>query len=160
MKANIRPGTTTQFSDGKTPVLYKGDIETNFPESTDVTVDIAVIAPNKERVLAIVTDKLRVESLDTLLFDQTSLPSLVVPTDASHGVERCILRLNLVDAEDELITSVMSKPFYIGFARKGPQLLLDADLKGVYYPGDLVVGEIELASKKHSMSKNAFLLVE
>jgi hypothetical protein len=160
MKANIRPGTTTQFSDGKTPVLYKGDIETNFPESTDVTVDIAVIAPGKERVLAIVTDKLRVESLDTLLFDQASLPDLIVPTDASHGVERCILRLNLVDAEDELIASVTSKPFYIGFARKGPQLLFDADLKGVYYPGDLIVGEIELASKKHSMSKKAFLVVE
>ena len=160
MKANIRPGTTTQFSDGKTPVLYAGDIETNFPEATDVIVDIAVIAPRKERVLAIVTDKLRVESLDTLLFDQTSLPDLIVPTDASHGVERCILRLNLVDAEEELITSVMSKPFYVGFARKGPQLLFDADIKGVYYPGDLVVGEIELASKKHSMSKSAFLIVE
>ncbi len=160
MKGNIRPGTTTQFSDGKTPVLYTGDIETNFPESTDVTCDIAVIAPNKHKVLAIVTDKLRVESLDTLLFDQTSLPPLIVPPDASHGVERCILRLNLVDAEEELITSVTSRPFYIGFARKGPQLLFDADIKGVYYPGDLVVGEIELASSRHSMSKDAFLLVE
>ncbi len=118
MKANIRPGTTTQFSDGKTPVLYKGDIETNFPESTDVIVDIAVIAPSKERVLAIVTDKLRVESLDTLLFDQTSLPPIVVPTDASHGVERCILRLNLVDAEEDERVQRELAPVLIGTRRR------------------------------------------
>ncbi|MFW9846340.1 MAG: hypothetical protein ACFFD6_06310, partial [Candidatus Thorarchaeota archaeon] len=160
MKAAIKPGTTTQFSDGKTPVLFNGNIETNFPETTEVKCDIAIIAPRKEKILASVTESLKVESLDTLIFDQTDLPPLVVPPDSSHGVERCMLRLRLIDQEDEEITTITSRPFYIGFARRGPQLLFDADMRDVYHPGDIVIGELELASQDYPLTDDAFLIVE
>ncbi|MFX0108617.1 MAG: hypothetical protein ACFE7R_10055, partial [Candidatus Hodarchaeota archaeon] len=42
MKSSIRPEMTTQFADSSTPVLYSGEIETNFPQTSVVEYRVDV----------------------------------------------------------------------------------------------------------------------
>lgn len=160
MRTTIRPGTTTQFADGKTPVLFSGSIETNYPESKVVDCSIAVVALSKESVLAETSQSLRIENGETVLIENSNLPALIVPAAASQGVERCALRIGLTDEDGEEIAAAVSRPFYVGFVKKEPQLILDADLRSLYSPGDLVMGEVELFSQGKEFSEDAVLKVE
>ncbi|MFX1484741.1 MAG: glutamate-cysteine ligase family protein, partial [Promethearchaeota archaeon] len=142
MRASIKPGTTTQFADGKTPVLFNGQIDTNYPEAASVQSQISIIALSMGKVLTTSEDTLDVESGDSTSFDQSKFSPILIPSDASTGVERCVLQLKLLNEDGTEIAETVSKPFYVGFVRRGPQVSIDADLKTTYLPGDLVSGNI------------------
>ncbi|MFW9944064.1 MAG: hypothetical protein ACFFB7_03625, partial [Candidatus Sifarchaeia archaeon] len=82
------------------------------------------------------------------------------PTTASQGVERCALRIGLEDEHGSEMARAISKPFYVGFVRKEPQLVLDTELRTVYNPGDLIMGEVELFSQGREFGDAAELVVE
>jgi len=160
MRVEVKPGITTQFADGQTPVLFSGTIETNYPETKVVNCSVAVVSLSKESVLADTEESLTIEGGETVLFDNSNLPMLIVPTAASQGVERCALRIGLEDEQGNEMARAISKPFYVGFVRKEPQLVLDADLRTVYNPGDLIMGEVELFSQGREFGDAAELVVE
>ncbi|MHA2079921.1 MAG: glutamate-cysteine ligase family protein, partial [Candidatus Thorarchaeota archaeon] len=124
MMASIKPGTTTQFADGKTPVLFNGQIETNYPTKTTVQCQVSVIAPSIEKALVSSQDTLQIESGEVTKLDHTKFLPILVPSDASTGVERCILQLSLLNQDGTEIAEAMSKPFYVGFVKRGPQVVL------------------------------------
>jgi gamma-glutamyl:cysteine ligase YbdK (ATP-grasp superfamily) len=154
MKAGIRPGTTTQFADGKAPVLFSGEIETNYPEPTTVDCEISVIAPRRESIIASVEQSIKIEGGEVTLLKNVDLPSLIIPTEGLEGVERCVLQIKLQDIDGILITETTSRPFYIGFVHKGPQLLLDLDSRALYQSGDVVTGEISFKGSAHELPSN------
>ena len=160
MKASIRPGTTTQFADGKTPVLFDGQIETNYPTQTTVTCQVSIIAPNIERVLVSSEDALQIESGEATKIDQSKFLPILVPSDASDGVERCILKLSLINQDGTEIAEAMSKPFYVGFVKRGPQVVLNAELKSTYKLGDLVSGEIIVSNLGRRVGSDVRLSLE
>ena len=159
MRARIRPGTTTQFADGKAPVLFSGEIETNYPEVKDVDCEVSVIAPRRERILGSVERSIRIEGGEVTLLKNIDLPSLVIPTEGLEGVERCVLQMKLRDHEGSTITDSTSRPFYIGFVHKGPQLLLDLDSRAMYQPGDIVTGEISFRGRASDLPKNGIMQI-
>ncbi len=146
MRATIRPGTTTQFADGKTPVLFNGQIETNYPSKAVVQSHISIIAPNVGKVLVTSKDTLEVESGETTNVDQSQFSPILVPADASTGVERCVLQLKILNEDGTEIAEAISKPFYVGFVKRGPQVLMDIDLKTTYEPGNLISGNIIISN--------------
>jgi len=146
MRASIRPGTTTQFADGKTPVLFNGQIETNYPSKAVVQSQISIISPNVSKVLVTSENKLEVESGETTNIDQSQFNPILVPADASTGVERCVLQLRLLNEEGTEIAEAISKPFYVGFVKRGPQVVMDVDLKTSYIPGNLISGNIIISN--------------
>ncbi len=160
MRVQVRPGTTTQFADGRTPVLFSGNIETNYPETKVVNCGVAVVSLSKGSVLADTEQTLTIEDGETLLFDNSNLPELIVPGAAFQGVERCALRIGLEDEQGNEIARAISRPFYVGFVRREPQLVLDAELRTVYNPGDLIMGEVELFSQGRKFGDTAELIVE
>jgi gamma-glutamyl:cysteine ligase YbdK (ATP-grasp superfamily) len=160
MKASIQPGTTTQFADGKTPVLFNGQIETNYPTQTKVNCQISVIAPGIERVLVSSGDTIQVESSETTEIDQTKFLPILVPSDAASGVERCVLQLQLLNQDGTEISEAVSKPFYVGFVKRGPQVIINADLKSSYKLGDLVSGEIVVKNLGKQVSPNSRVVLE
>ncbi|MHA2084662.1 MAG: glutamate-cysteine ligase family protein [Candidatus Thorarchaeota archaeon] len=159
MTARIRPGTTTQFADGTTPVHYSGEIETNYPQSSTLNCNIAVLAPRKVRILSEVSKSLTVEGGETLVFDQLSMPELVIPAESSDGVERCILRVSLTDADGQEISIGTSKPFYAGFVQRGPQLLLRTDHKSSHSPGEIIHGELDIKARGYGIGENTVVQV-
>ena len=160
MKAAIKPGTTTQFADGKTPVLFNGQIETNYPTETAVQCHVSIIAPSIEKVLVSVQDTLQVESGEATKLDQTKFLPILVPSDASNGVERCILQLRLLNQDGTEIAEAMSKPFYVGFVKRGPQVVLSTELKSGYKLGDLVSGDILVTNIGKKIGSDARLSLE
>ncbi len=142
MRATIRPGTTTQFADGKTPVIFNGQIETNYPSKAIVQSQVSIIALSIGKELATSNNTLEVDSGEATNVDQSNFNPILVPADASSGVERCVLRLRLLNEDGTEIAESMSKPFYVGFVKRGPQVLMDVDLKTTYLPGDLISGDI------------------
>jgi len=160
MKASIKPGTTTQFADGKTPVLFDGQIETNYPTQTQVQCQVNIIAPIIEKILVSSQDALQVESGELTKIDNTKFLPILVPSDASDGVERCILQLRLFNQDGIEIAEAMSKPFYIGFVKRGPQVVLNTDLKSAYKLGDLVSGDIVVSNLGKKVASDARLLLE
>ena len=160
MKATIRPGTTTQFADVKTPVLFNGQIETNYPTETTVQCNVSIIAPSIEKVLVSVQDTLQVESGEATKLDQTKFLPILVPSDASNGVERCILQLSLLNQDGTEIAEAMSKPFYVGFVKRGPQVGLSTELKSGYKLGDLVSGDILVTNLGKKIGTDSRLSLE
>ncbi len=154
-KSSIRPTTTTIFADGATQIPFSGEIETSYPESEFLAVRVSVVSPSREKVLAEVEQPLSVEAGGVISFKSNDFPPLVVPDDLSEGVERCVLKISLTDSDGEEVTASTSKPFYIGFVRKGPKIALEANVKDVYKPGDTIVGKIELKAKGESIAKDA-----
>ena len=142
MRAAIKPGTTTQFADGKNPVLFNGQIDTNYPSKAVVQSQVSIIALSAGKVLATSEDSLEVESGEATIVDQSQFNPILVPADASTGVERCVLQLRLLNEDGTEIAEALSKPFYVGFVKRGPQVLMDVDLKTTYVPGDLISGDI------------------
>ncbi|MFX1605216.1 MAG: hypothetical protein ACFFDD_04860 [Promethearchaeota archaeon] len=160
MKASINPGTTTQFADGKTPVLFNGQIETNYPKQTTVQCQVNIIAPIIEKTLVSSQDSLQVESGESTKLDNTKFLPILVPSDAADGVQRCILQLQLFNQDGIEIAEAMSKPFYIGFVKRGPQIVLNAELKSVYKLGDLISGDILVSNLGKKLGADARLLLE
>ncbi|MFX1265113.1 MAG: glutamate-cysteine ligase family protein, partial [Promethearchaeota archaeon] len=74
MRVQVKPGTTTQFADGQTPVLFSGNIETNYPETKVVNCSVAVVSLSKELVLVDTGESLTIEGGETVLFDNSNLP--------------------------------------------------------------------------------------
>lgn len=154
-KAAIRPTTTTIFADGATQIPFSGEIETSYPESEFLAVKVSVLSPSREKILAEVEQPLSVEAGGVISFKNKDFPPLVVPDDLSEGVERCVLKISLTDSDGEEVTANTSKPFYIGFVRKGPKIILEANIKENYKPGETIVGKIELKAKGESIAKDA-----
>ena len=160
VNATIKPGTTTQFADGKTPVLFKGEIETNYPEKSLVTCQVNLLAPSLEKVIASLSDSLFIEHGETTFLDSTNLPPLIIPPDLSEGVERCILQMKLINQEGVEISETTSKRFYVGFVRKGPQIILETELKATYLPGEYISGTILVNDNSKSIKESSKLLIE
>ena len=160
MKASIKPGTTTQFADGKTPVLFTSEIETNYPMKSLVTCEVRLLAPNLERVITGLTGSFEVEGGERAIIDSNKFPSLLIPPDAAEGVERCILQLKLLNEEDHEIAEATSKPFYVGFVRRGAQVVIDSDIKSTYTPGEYISGKIIVSDRNKIIESPAKLHVE
>ncbi|MHA2151542.1 MAG: glutamate-cysteine ligase family protein [Candidatus Thorarchaeota archaeon] len=161
IKASIKPGTTTQFADGQTPVMFSGQIETNYPSRVSVQSQISVIAPSIGNVLINSEDTLELVSGESTFLDHSQFTPILIPPDASVGVERCILQLRLLNEDGTEIAETISKPFYVGFVKRGPQVILDVELKNLYTPGDLISGSIIVSNLgKKSVSNEARLSLE
>ena len=160
MKASIKPGTTTQFADGKTPVLFTSEIETNYPMKSLVTCEVRLLAPNLERVITGLTGTFEVEGGDHTVIDSIRFPSLLIPPDAAEGVERCVLQLKLLNEDDQEIAEATSKPFYVGFVRRGAQVVIESDVKSTYTPGEYISGNLIVSDKNKIIDSPAKLYVE
>ncbi len=160
MRTSIKPRTTTQFADGKTPVLFDGQIETNYPSQTVVQCHVSVIAPGMERVLVTSQDSLLVESGDITRFDNTKFQPILIPFDASDGVERCILQISLFNESGVEIAETVSKPFYVGFVKRGPQVILNTELKSEYTIGETISGDILVSNLGRRTGEDTRLLLE
>ncbi|MHA1288674.1 MAG: hypothetical protein ACTSPB_14815, partial [Candidatus Thorarchaeota archaeon] len=160
MKASIKPGTTTQFADGKTPVLFKSEIETNYPTNSLVTCDIRLLAPSIEKVITDLTGTFEIEGGEVTVIDSTRFPPLLIPPDAAEGVERCVLQMRLLNEDGYEIAECASKPFYVGFVRRGPQIVIGADLKSSYNPGEFLTGNIVISDKNKAVESSARLYIE
>ncbi|MBD3406413.1 MAG: hypothetical protein GF411_09905 [Candidatus Lokiarchaeota archaeon] len=158
MRVSARPGTTTQFVDGKTPVRFSGEIDTNYPFNTMMDCRVEVIAPSREKIFASVSTPLKIEKGELRVVDHEDFPPLIIPEDAGEGVQRCVLRVSLLEDEEE-ITTVTSKPFYAGFVKKGPQVLLRTDAKEAHSPGELIHGEVAIKARGKQIPKHASLHV-
>jgi hypothetical protein len=160
MRADIRATTTTQFADGRTPVLFTGQIETNYPQKAIVNCEINVLAPSLEARVASTNALLEIEGDSTTSLNQSHLPPVVIPGDVSQGVERCVLQLRLLNQEGEVISESTSRPFYVGFVRKGPQILLHLEPQGPWSQGDAVVGRVTVSDRQKTIGTGARLIVE
>ncbi|MFX1484256.1 MAG: hypothetical protein ACFFCP_13835, partial [Promethearchaeota archaeon] len=118
----------------------------NYPLKTVVHSQISVIAIGMGRVLSSSEDTLEVESNEPTNISQSQFNPIVVPSGSSTGVERCVLQLKLLNEDGSEIAETMSKPFYIGFVKKGPQVVMDVDLKTTYVPGDVIAGKIAVSN--------------
>jgi hypothetical protein len=160
MKASIKPGTTTQFADGKTPVLFSSEVETNYPMKSLVSCEINLLAPGLEKILASLTDSLHIEGGEVTVLENTHFRSLLIPPDAAEGVERCILQMKLLNKEGFEIAEGTSKPFYVGFVRRGPQVVIDSELKNSYTPGEYLSGSVSVSDKNKAIERSARLVIE
>lgn len=160
MSAAVRPGTTTQFADGKTPVLFSGEIETNYASDSLVNCQINILAPNLERVIIGTAEMLRVDAGEITTFDSSLFPQLIIPPDVAEGVERCVLQIRLMNEDGAEIAEGTSKPFYVGFVKRGPQVIFESDLKSSYTPGELVVGHIVVSDRTNAIGPSARMMVD
>jgi len=160
MKASIRPGTTTQFADGKTPVLYRSEIETNYPMKSIVTCEINLLAPSLEKIIAHLSESFEIEGGETTIIENTRFPPLLIPPDVAEGVERCILQIKLLNEDGHEIAESTSKPFYVGFVRRGPQVIIESELKSSYTPGEYLSGSIVVSDKNKDIAPSSRLIVE
>ncbi|MDH4213849.1 MAG: hypothetical protein OEV85_08005 [Candidatus Thorarchaeota archaeon] len=160
MSASIRPGTTTQFADGKAAVLFNGEIETNYPSGSFVSCQINILAPNLERLIIGTTEILKVEGGEITTFDSSLFPPLVIPPDVAEGVERCVLQMRLMNEEGIEIAEGTSKPFYVGFVRRGPQVIFESNIKSSYVPGELVTGNILVSDRNKVIGPSARMIVD
>ncbi|TFG33976.1 hypothetical protein EU527_05830 [Candidatus Thorarchaeota archaeon] len=159
VNATIKPRTTTQFADGKTPILFSGEIETNYPRKSKVVCKINVLAPNLERIISSSTEDLEIDAGEITLLDSANLPHLIIPQDAAEGVERCVLQMKLINQDGIEIAETRSKPFYIGFVRKGPQIIIEPNLKTNYLSGELISGTVIVNDRSKSINKSARLSI-
>jgi hypothetical protein len=160
MSVSIKPGTTTQFADGKTPVLFSGEIETNYSSKTLVNCQVSVLAPTLEQVIVKTSEMLEVEGGEITALDSSEISPLIIPPDVAEGVERCVLQIRLFNEAGMEIAEGTSKPFYVGFVRRGPQIVLDADVKRSYIPGDNLFGSIIVSDKNKAIGKSARMIVD
>ncbi len=160
MHASIKPGTTTQFADGKTPVLFTSEIETNYPMKSLVSCEVNLFAPGLEKILASLKDSLHIEGSEVAVLESTHFRPLLIPPDAAEGVERCILQIKLLNKEGTEIAESTSKPFYVGFVRRGPQVVIESELKSSYTPGEYLSGIVIVSDKNKAIESSARLVIE
>ncbi|MGY5858760.1 MAG: hypothetical protein RTU63_05285 [Candidatus Thorarchaeota archaeon] len=160
MNASIKPGTTTQFADGKTPVLFRSEIETNYPMKSSVTSEIKLLAPAIEKVITSLSDTFEIEGGEITVLESSHFPPLLIPPDAAEGVERCVLQMRLLNEEGHEIAECASKPFYVGFVRRGPQIVIGSEIKSGYNPGEYITGNIVVSDKNKAIESSARLHIE
>ncbi|MGY5871193.1 MAG: hypothetical protein RTV72_03020 [Candidatus Thorarchaeota archaeon] len=160
MKTSIKPGTTTQFADGKTPVLFTSEVETNYPMKSLVTCEVNLLAPGLEKIIASLTNTLEIEGGEISVIESSRFPPLLIPPDAAEGVERCVLQMKLLNEEGHEIAEGTSKPFYVGFVRRGPQVIIDSELKSSYTPGEYLSGSVAISDKSNAIGSSARLIIE
>ena len=160
MKTSIKPGTTTQFADGKTPVLFRSEIETNYPMKSHVTCEVKLLAPGIEKTIANLTDTFEIEGGEVTVLESSDFTPLLIPPDAAEGVERCILQMKLLNEEGHEIAESASKPFYVGFVRRGPQVVIESELKSSYSPGEYISGSVIVSDKNKAIESSARLHIE
>ena len=160
IRLSVRPGSTTQFADGKTPVLFGGEIETNYPRTLNASCTISVLAPAKEKAVIQVSKDVRLETGGVVLLDHAGFPPLIIPPTMSDGVERCMLKMSLTDEEGREYSSVLSRPFYVGFRTRGPQLEVTANTRPIHTPGDIVTIGLRLNARGQRLSPSARVVLE
>jgi len=160
MKASIKPGTTTQFADGKTPVLYRSEVETNYPMKSLVTCEVNLLAPGLEKVVAQLSDSFEIEGGETTIIESTQFPPLLIPPDAAEGVERCILQIKLLNKDGQEIADGASKPFYVGFVRRGPQVIIESEMKSSFTPGEYISGSVVVSDKNKDIAPSSRLIID
>ncbi|MFX0107548.1 MAG: hypothetical protein ACFE7R_04625, partial [Candidatus Hodarchaeota archaeon] len=69
------------------------------------------------------------------------------------------LQITLTEKGGEAITRHISRPFYVGFVRRDPSLLLHIDSRTAFSPGEVLVGEVELGSKGHGIEEHSVLRI-
>ncbi len=147
VNASLRPTTTTQFADGKAPVLYEGEIETNYPAPIEIDSTVEVIAPSKEMSLTQSQKRMVLGGNGILLLHNSDFSPLIIPADALEGVERCRLRMTINDREGTRIFSNISKPFYVGFTGRPVHISLSSTIDRVVHPGDTVPIELSISGQ-------------
>ncbi len=147
VKASLRPTTTTQFADGKAPVFFEGEIETNYPAPIEIDSTIEVIAPAKEMSLTQTQKRMVLGGSGILLLHSSDFSPLIIPADALEGVERCRLRMTIDDRQGTRISSNISKPFYVGFTGRPVHISLSTTIGTVVHPGDTVPIELSMTTQ-------------
>jgi hypothetical protein len=158
VRLELRPRTMTQFADGVSPVIFSGQITTNYPEEIAVDTEIAVVAPQKERVLGAISGKMVLEGGNVHLLESEKLPPLVIPLLDEGGVLRCNLRGTIKSELGEELAIQTSRPFFVGFAGWKPQLDLYLGESKLWHPGDLLQGEVYIRNNS-SVSADTQLVV-
>ncbi|PNX50217.1 MAG: hypothetical protein BV458_13630, partial [Thermoplasmata archaeon M9B2D] len=92
--------------------------------------------------------------------ESSQFPPLIIPPDIAEGVERCVLQIRLMNEDGIEIAEGTSKPFYVGFVKRGPQVVFDWDLKSSYIPGELVVGHIVVSDRNNAIGPSARMVVD
>ncbi len=160
IRLSVRPGSTTQFADGKTPVLFAAEIETNYPRTLNAACMVSVLAPAKEKAIVQVSKDVKLEAGGVLLLDHSRFPALIIPPTTSDGVERCMLKMSLTDEEGREYSSILSRPFYVGFKTKGPQLEIIANTRPIHTPADIVTIGLRLNARGQRLSPSARVVLE
>ncbi|MHA1638147.1 MAG: hypothetical protein ACTSUO_08710 [Candidatus Thorarchaeota archaeon] len=153
LKASLKSGTTTQFADGIAPVFYSGEVETNYPMDTSLRGKISVLIPKKELIIAETNTTIALEAEGTHLFQHSDFPPLVIPSVKSEGVERCVLKFELLDEEGKNLMMTTSRPFYVGYVQRGPNLILHSEFRSFYKPGAILQGMIQLKPRGFPISE-------
>ncbi|UCE09668.1 MAG: hypothetical protein JSW61_11930 [Candidatus Thorarchaeota archaeon] len=160
ISANVRPASITQFADGDAPVLFTGEIDTNYPGGTQITCTVEVVAQDKETTYAASSREISVDEIAALAIRNDDFRPLIIPAGLSDGLERCLLRISIKDEMGNEVASSASRPFYVGFGRREMHLLLRTDIKGQHAPGEIIHGEIGLKGIGRRLQKTSRLLVE
>lgn len=160
MKASIHRRSSIQFADGRTPVYFNGEIDTNYPESTTIKCRVAVIAPAKEEILSQVETSISLEGSEGALFSHQDFPALIIPGHASAGIERCAIQIWLIDEEGDEIAVGVSKSFHVGFVKRGPQIGLEAELGSVHLPEDILLGKVFIEAGGRPIEEDMMLVLE
>jgi hypothetical protein len=160
MKTKIDTDATTQFADGRTPLQFSGEIETNKPNIQEVVGTVSVVIPETGTVLGSVQGNLSLGEDTTIAFNQDNFPEITIEPDAGSDVQRCVLGLSVRDTDDQMLAQTTSRPFYLGFVHRGPEILLTTDLGRHLQPGDIIRGEVGLNLKGSSLTPDAHLTLE
>ncbi len=155
IKTKIDTSATTQFADGRTPLRFSGEIETNKPDIQDIVGTVSAVMPETGTVLASVQAQLSLEDDTAIIFNQDNFPEITIEPDAGSEVQRCILGLSVRNADDQILAQSRSRPFYLGFVHRGPEIILRTDLGRHLHHGDLIRGEVGLNLKGSSLSSDA-----
>jgi len=103
---------------------------------------------------------LEIEGGEISVIESSRFPPLLIPPDAAEGVERCVLQMKLLNEEGHEIAEGTSKPFYVGFVRRGPQVIIDSELKSSYTPGEYLSGSVAISDKSNAIGSSARLIIE
>ncbi|NWF95470.1 MAG: hypothetical protein HXY34_04970 [Candidatus Thorarchaeota archaeon] len=158
-RISARAGSTTQLADGRSPVLFTAEIETNLPKRTECACRVEVLALAREQVLTSVERTLFIEAGTPLGLDHTSFPKMILPPHLFEGIERCALRVSLLGREGQMLAAGTSKPFYVAFTPQAASLAMRVVTAEKHNPGDVVRGEIELRTRGKPLSRNSRLSV-
>ncbi len=160
IKASVRASSTVHPANGVTPVQFAGELETNFPAPIRCTCCIEVVPQDENCIFAKTCQSLTIEPGEKRLVEHSQFPPLIIPAGTSEGVERCLLRMALLNETGDVIDRFTGRPFYVSFVAAHPQILLRTDVQGAVAPGQVINGEIELKPRGQTLSPNAYLKIE
>ncbi|TFG11195.1 hypothetical protein EU537_13025, partial [Candidatus Thorarchaeota archaeon] len=160
MKTKIDTSATTQFADGRTPLRFSGEIKTNKSDIQEIASEVSVVMPESGTVLASVLANLSLGEDTAIVFNQDNFPEITIQPDAGSDVQRCILGLSVRNADEQILAQNRSRPFYLGFVHRGPEIILRTDLGRHLHHGDIIRGEVGLNLKGSSLSSRAKITLE